>query len=152
MLSEGDAGPGRASEAPEPIALAALAVAQLAAPSPRGEQSLQAPGLGDLGRRRRGCLLVEAPGLLLREVAVGQRDDAKGPAAVREGDGERVPDANLPVRAGSRAVQVDLTPLAGRRRLRPGREEAGHVEEDVEADFVQKVGFSTDLSNTYLYL
>ena len=71
---------------------------------------------------------------------------------MREGDRERVSDVNLPVGAGGRAVKVDLSPLAGRRRLRSGREETGNVEEDVESDFVQKVGFSTDLSKTYLYL
>ena len=128
-------------------------MAQLAAgPSPGREHPLQAAGLDDLRRRWGGGLLVKATGLFLREVPVGQRDDAEGPAAGREGDRERVPDVNLPVGAGGRAVQVDLSPLAGRRRLRSGREETGNVEEDVESDFVQKVGFSTDLSKTYLYL
>jgi hypothetical protein len=81
-------------------------------------------------------------------VVVDQLLDDERPLPSRKRDLEAVADPDLAGRAAPRAVQVDLPPLAGRGRLRPRREEAGDVEEEIEPDAGQNVGFSTNRSKT----
>jgi hypothetical protein len=112
------------------------------------QHPFQPAGLLELRREGRRRLLDEGARLLLRDVVVDQLPDDERPLPPGKGDREAVPDPDLAAGPAPRAVQVDLPPLARGGRLGPRREEAGDVEEEVEPDAGQNVGFSTDRSNT----
>jgi len=139
----------RPSISAEPFPLAALAVAQPAARRvvPGRQQALQPARFLDLRRESRCGLLVKGARVLLRDVVVGEGLHDERPASTREGDLEAIADTHFAAGPAPRAVQVDLTPLTRCRGLGPGGEEAGDVEEEVEAA-PQNVGFSTKRSKT----
>jgi hypothetical protein len=154
------------SDSAKPVPLLAIAAREL--PGPRLPTRLQEPveakSLDLLGARWRRRLLVERPRRRFRDVVLGQGADDEAPAAPRERDLEDVPGPDQLVGTAGRPVHVDLSPVAGTRRLRAGREEAGDVQKDVEPDPrelarllevlprkarrpPQKTGFWTDRSN-----
>ena len=99
----------------------------------------------NLGRRRRGHVLVERARRGLRNRAVGQAPhDELAPhariVARRQPDAVARPD--LPMRLGPRPVDVDLPALAGLLRLAARREDAGDVEPHVETDGREGLGLA----------
>src|SRR5439155_2464183 len=101
----------------------------------RREKSLHPPDLELLRAGRRSDVLVEAPGLLFRNRALGEpADDERPPPRAPGRDLDPVARPEFPVRFRTGAVHVDLAPLAGPLGPGTGGKDARDVEPDVEAD------------------
>ena len=86
-----------------------------------------------LWRRRGRDVLVEGPGLHLREVSISQSADQDFLLPPRRPlDQQPVSFADLPVGLRPLPVHLDPARLAGALRLGPCLEEAGHVQPDVQ--------------------
>jgi len=127
-------------EAPETAALVPVRRADRALGPPRTRQADEVEQRLLLRRRRRGHVVVEAPGVGFWDVPVGDGDDAYAlPAAERPRDLDHVARLDLTVRLRRLAIDVNLPAATGPLRLRSRLEQTRDIEPDVESEGVRSV-------------